>query len=46
MWKVRHFRSSDAAMAFIATRNIQWERIFVENKPYSIIYKPIRVISL
>lgn len=44
MWEYKHFKSIDAGMAWIARRSIQWERVFVENKAFSIMYRPLRTL--
>lgn len=41
MWKTKHFKSKAEAMKWIEARSIQWQQIFVNNKPYSIEYRKL-----
>jgi hypothetical protein len=45
MWQTKHFKSEADAMKWIAKRDIQWTRIFVENQVFSIEWKPLKVIE-
>lgn len=44
MWYVKHFDSAEEARAWVESLPVQWERIFVENKAYSIEYRPLRAV--
>lgn len=44
MWSCKHFRDKEDADLWISGRAVEWYRIFVENKAYSIMYRPLRSI--
>ena len=44
MWKTKHFQSKAEAMKWINSHNIQWQQIFVENKPFSIEWRKLKPI--
>lgn len=41
MWNVKHFRTQAALYKWVEARSVEWYRIFVENKAYSIEYRPL-----
>lgn len=45
MWEIKHFKSETEAMKWIDEHDVQWQCIFVENQPFSIEYKPLKIIS-
>ena len=44
MWKIKHFKSKAEAEKWIEKHDVQWNQIFVENKPFSIEYKKLQQI--
>lgn len=45
MWRTKNFYSEAAAMKWIDSRDVEWRRIFVANKAFSIEWRPLRVIT-
>lgn len=45
MWRTKNFRSEQEAMDWIESRDVQWNRIFVADVPFSIEWKPLRVLK-
>lgn len=47
MWTTKYFKTLAAMQAWIAANQhrVQWTRIFVNNKPYALEYRKLRIIG-
>lgn len=45
MWRTKNFDSEQEAMDWIESHEVQWHRVFVADRPFSIEWKPLRVIQ-
>ena len=41
MWKVKTFKTKEAMQTFINNGGIQWNEVFINNKPFSIEYRKL-----
>lgn len=44
-WKVKSFEDYNAFLRWSENKNIQWQRIFINNRNYSIEYRYVNVIQ-
>ena len=45
MWRTKNFDSEQEAMDWIEAHEVQWHRVFVMDRPFSIEWKPLRAIK-
>lgn len=45
VWRTKHFDSEQEAMDWIESRDVRWNRIFVDARMFSIEWKSLRVIQ-
>jgi hypothetical protein len=42
MWQTKTFKTREAMEAFIKKGGIQWQEVFINNKPFAIEYRKLR----
>lgn len=45
MWKIKTFKTKEQMAAFVNSRQIQWQEVFINNVPYAIEYKEIKKLK-
>ena len=48
MWQIKRFKTLEAGKAWIEAHGhkIQWNQVFIENVPFAVEYRKLRVIDI